>query len=80
MAMQILKYIEKYIDKDDEVVEDFRVLFAEDLNPVAPRAQRKVPVPKGLDLDEWINAPPSSSEEDDVPGKLSFHLFHSYPF
>ena len=28
----------------------------------------QVPVPPGLDLDEWINAPPSSSEDDDVPG------------
>ncbi|XP_063712442.1 AP-3 complex subunit delta-1-like isoform X2 [Symsagittifera roscoffensis] len=68
VALQILRYIERYIDKDDEIVEDFRLLFAEDLNPVAPKAQRKVPVPPGLDLDEWINAPPSSSEDDDVPG------------
>ncbi|XP_075250046.1 AP-3 complex subunit delta-1-like isoform X2 [Convolutriloba macropyga] len=71
VALQILRYIERYIDKDEEIVEDFRLLFAEDLNPVAPRAQRKVPVPEGLDLDEWINAPPSSSEEDDVPGAAS---------
>ena len=28
-------------------------------------------MPEGLDLDEWINAPPSSSEEDDVPGAAS---------
>ena len=42
MALQILRYIERYIDKDDEIVEDFRLLFAEDLNPVAPKAQRKV--------------------------------------
>jgi len=33
-----------------------------DLNPVAPKAQKKVPIPEGLDLDEWINDPPSDDE------------------
>ncbi|KAG2224867.1 hypothetical protein INT45_008049 [Circinella minor] len=28
-----------------------------ELNPVAPKAQKKVPVPEGLDLDAWINEP-----------------------
>ncbi|CAG0883727.1 unnamed protein product [Cyprideis torosa] len=32
-------------------------LFQGDLNPVGPKAQRKVPVPEGLDLDAWINEP-----------------------
>lgn len=40
-------------------------LFAETLNPVAPRAQRKVPVPAGLDLDAQIHTPPPSDSEDD---------------
>ena len=31
------------------------VLFSERLNPVNPKAQRKVPLPKGLDLDAVIN-------------------------
>lgn len=39
-------------------------LFAGDLNPVAPKAQRKVPVPEGLDLDAWINPPPSESDSN----------------
>ncbi|CAG7729876.1 unnamed protein product [Allacma fusca] len=39
--------------------------FAGDLNPVAPKAQKKVPLPEGLDLDKWINDPPSESEEED---------------
>lgn len=39
-------------------------LFSGDLNPVAPKAQRKVPVPEGLDLDAWINPPPSDSSDD----------------
>ena len=33
-------------------------LFEGELNPVAPKAQRKVPIPDGLDLDAWINEPP----------------------
>ena len=47
VALQILKYLEKYMEKegaDAEVVKDFSLLFSEDLNPVAPRAQRKVGV------------------------------------
>lgn len=51
-----------------EIVHEMAILFAGDLNPVAPKAQRKVQVPDGLNLDEWINPPPadsSSSSEDD---------------
>ena len=37
---------------------------------MAPKAQKKVPVPEGLDLDAWINEPPpeeeSESEDDDI--------------
>ncbi|KAK0394864.1 hypothetical protein QR680_000975 [Steinernema hermaphroditum] len=43
-------------------------LFDGELNPVAPKAQRKVPVPTGLDLDAWICDPisESESEEEDI--------------
>ncbi|VDO08075.1 unnamed protein product [Rodentolepis nana] len=37
---------------------ELSLLFEGELNPVAPKAQRKVPVPEGLDLDAWINPPP----------------------
>lgn len=51
-----------------EIVQEMALLFAGDLNPVAPKAQRKVQLPEGLNLDEWINPPPddsSSSSEDE---------------
>lgn len=46
-----------------EIVQEIAVLFAGDLNPVAPKAQKKVPLPDGLDLDAWINPPPAESSE-----------------
>lgn len=46
-----------------EIVQEMAVLFAGDLNPVAPKAQKKVPIPDGLDLDAWINPPPAESSE-----------------
>ncbi|KAI9018737.1 adaptin N terminal region-domain-containing protein [Phycomyces nitens] len=33
------------------------LFFIYELNPVAPKAQKKVPVPEGLDLDAWICEP-----------------------
>lgn len=51
-----------------DIVKEMAILFAGDLNPVAPKAQRKVQLPDGLDLDEWINPPPaesSTSSEDE---------------
>ena len=45
---------------------ELKCLFDTELNPVAPKAQRKVPEPEGLDLDEWINEPPSDLEDNDT--------------
>ncbi|EFN83215.1 AP-3 complex subunit delta-1 [Harpegnathos saltator] len=39
--------------------------FDGELNPVAPKAQRKVPIPEELDLDSWINDPPSESSDSE---------------
>mmetsp|Transcript_29695 Transcript_29695/g.41030 ORF Transcript_29695/g.41030 Transcript_29695/m.41030 type:complete len:1213 (-) Transcript_29695:137-3775(-) len=39
-------------------------LFDSPLNPVAARAQKKVPLPAGLDLDQKINDVPEEKEED----------------
>jgi len=47
------------------------------LNPVAPKAQKKVPIPEDLNLDEWINEPEPEPEKDegfdknwDLPSKF----------
>lgn len=60
--LQLVKYIQKM---EGEAVTEVSALFAGELNPVAPKAQRKVPLPEGLDLDAWINDPPSESSEDE---------------
>ncbi|XP_053701700.1 AP-3 complex subunit delta-1 isoform X3 [Synchiropus splendidus] len=70
--LQLVKYIQKLQQKDVEVAEEVTALFAGELNPVAPKAQKKVPVPEGLDLDAWINEPPSESESEDEQPKAIF--------
>lgn len=40
------------------------IFYAGELNPVAAKAQKKVPVPEGLDLEAWINEPPLESEDE----------------
>ena len=42
-----MKYITKLLDKGVSVGEEVAFLFSGDLNPVAPKAQKKVPVPEG---------------------------------
>ncbi|KAM8940067.1 AP-3 complex subunit delta-1 isoform 2-T2 [Pelodytes ibericus] len=71
--LQLIKYIQKLQAKDVPVAEEVMALFAGELNPVAPKAQKKVPVPDGLDLDAWINEPPSDSESEDDKPKAIFH-------
>ncbi|XP_067938013.1 AP-3 complex subunit delta-1-like [Watersipora subatra] len=62
-ALQLMKYIIKLLDKGVSVGEEVAFLFTGELNPVAPKAQKKVPVPEGLDLDQWINKPPAKPVE-----------------
>ena len=40
------------------------IFYAGELNPVAAKAQKKVPVPEGLDLEAWINDPPVESDNE----------------
>ncbi|XP_015121672.1 AP-3 complex subunit delta-1 isoform X2 [Diachasma alloeum] len=56
-----------YLRENPALIEELAETFEGELNPVAPKAQRKVPIPEGLDLDSWINDPPSeSSDEEDL--------------
>ncbi|XP_044124946.1 AP-3 complex subunit delta-1 isoform X2 [Bufo gargarizans] len=71
--LQLVKYIQKLHAKEVPVAEEVIALFAGELNPVAPKAQKKVPIPEGLDLDAWINEPPSDSESEDEKPKAIFH-------
>ena len=48
----------------EQLLQDLTIFFNGDLNPVASKAQKKVPVPEGLDLDAWINEPVISESED----------------
>lgn len=80
---QFLKYVGKHLEKGDDIAEDFEIFFSGELNPVAPKAQKKVPIPEGLDLDAWINEPPAeveeeSSEEEVEPSRNVFGLEQSY--
>lgn len=61
----LLKQVEKMLMKSTSASSLLVPLFKGELNPVAPKAQKKVPIPEGLDLDAWINSPPSSSSESD---------------
>lgn len=47
------------------LAEELMEAFEGELNPVAPKAQRKVPIPEDLDLDSWINDPPSESSDSE---------------
>ncbi|XP_060581566.1 AP-3 complex subunit delta-1-like [Ruditapes philippinarum] len=90
--VQLVKYVLKLQDKGASVTgiaEEVTALFAGELNPVATKAQKKVPVPEGLDLDSWINDPPSESSDDDdrrvgnsiflPPGGDDHRSFYSEP-
>ncbi|KAE8631957.1 hypothetical protein XENTR_v10001373 [Xenopus tropicalis] len=70
--LQLIKYIQKLQSKEVPVAEEVMALFAGELNPVAPKAQKKVPVPEGLDLEAWINEPPSDSESEEEKPKAIF--------
>lgn len=45
--LQLVKHVQKLQAKAVPVGEEVSALFAGELNPVAPKAQKKVPVPEG---------------------------------
>merc|ERR1712098_13893 len=72
-SIHLLRYIQKQRDKGElEALQaELASFFSGELNPVAPKAQKKVPVPEGLDLDAWINEPEEEegSEEEEEEGR-----------
>uniref|UniRef100_A0A7E4V9H3 AP-3 complex subunit delta n=1 Tax=Panagrellus redivivus TaxID=6233 RepID=A0A7E4V9H3_PANRE len=60
--IQILKFIEKQHASRTKMGDAFAMLFEGELNPVAAKAQKRVPVPEGLDLDAYIYEPEPDSE------------------
>lgn len=50
-----MKYIHKLQIKEVPVAEEVIALFAGELNPVAPKAQKKVPVPEGYGFKRGLN-------------------------
>ncbi|KAL3270684.1 hypothetical protein HHI36_021212 [Cryptolaemus montrouzieri] len=56
--------IKKEKDAGNTLAADLLQLFQGELNPVAPKAQKKVPIPEDLDLDSWINEPIEESESE----------------
>lgn len=59
-----------------EIVQEMALLFAGDLNPVAPKAQKKVQIPDGLSLDDWINSPPAESSESSEDEQTDLFVSH----
>ncbi|XP_078354382.1 AP-3 complex subunit delta-1-like [Oculina patagonica] len=64
-VLQLIKYVLKLQGKGVDCTEEVSSLFRGELNPVASKAQKKVQIPEGLDLDKWINEPPSESSEEE---------------
>uniref|UniRef100_A0A1I7XUF2 Adaptin_N domain-containing protein n=1 Tax=Heterorhabditis bacteriophora TaxID=37862 RepID=A0A1I7XUF2_HETBA len=71
--MSLLRVLESMHSRREKMASEVASLYEGELNPVAAKAQRKVPVPQGLDLDSWINdpweeTPNESSEASDIDG------------
>jgi len=62
-SLQIINHLLKLKESDVKVAGIVTQLFSDELIPVSLKAQKKVPVPDGLDLDKWINEPQSDSSD-----------------
>jgi len=71
-VLQLIKLVMKMKKEGVQCSADVSALFAEELLPVAPKAQKKVPIPEGLDLDKWINEPLSDEESEDEDFKNTY--------
>ncbi|VDK84565.1 unnamed protein product [Litomosoides sigmodontis] len=70
--LAMLKIIERFHSNHEKVGEDFARLFKGELNPVALKAQKKVPIPEGLDLDAWIHEPDLENETSEPENGNAF--------
>ncbi|VDO48453.1 unnamed protein product [Onchocerca flexuosa] len=70
--LAVLKIIERFHSNREKVGEEFAKLFEGELNPVAVKAQKKVPVPEGLDLDAWIHEPDFEDEASEPENENAF--------
>lgn len=60
-----IKIIEEKHSNHEKMGEPFAALFEGELNPVAAKAQRKVPITEGLDLNAWIVEPEPETESEE---------------
>merc|ERR1712098_999811 len=68
-SLHLLTYVQKQRDKGEStegLQAELATFFQGELNPVAPKAQKKVPVPEGLDLDAWINEPEEEEGSEEI--------------
>ena len=72
-GLQLLRFVSRQRERLEEetFVEEMKTFFSGELNPVGPKAQKKVPVPEGLDLEAWINEPEEESEEEEEEDEKS---------
>jgi len=64
-ALELMSVLAEPDQDPVALMKELTEIFAEQLNPVASLAQRKVPVPAGLDLDAQINEQPPESDDED---------------
>ncbi|KAL0485648.1 AP-3 complex subunit delta-1 [Acrasis kona] len=56
-CLKLLDIHQELLQEGNDIGPQIASLFEEELNPVAPRAQSKVPIPEGLNLEDWIGTP-----------------------
>jgi hypothetical protein len=71
-ALELMSVLAEPDQDPMALMNELTEVFAEQLNPVATQAQRKVPVPQGLDLDAQINEQPEESDDDEDPYDPNF--------
>merc|ERR1719354_409496 len=76
-ALQLVRSIANPDLGEEQLRKDLQILYAGEIKPCWSKAQKKVPVPEGLDLDAWINEPEpeESDEEDEVEENLAQVFF-----